>query len=308
MSVFVRVSPCVRVNQRPATRDLNPGLSTCANGVNLQNIIFTVDTVSFAYPGHGESVSGVSFAVRAGERLALLGANGSGKSTLLHLLDGLYFPSAGVVTAFGQALSEEGLERPPFGPEFRRQVGFLFQNSDAQLFCATVEEELAFAPLQLRWPKAEILQRIDDTLALLGITHLRARTPQNLSGGEKKRVALASLLVVNPSVLLLDEPTAGLDPRSQSMLLEILEQLSEAGLTLITATHDLALIPHLADRALVLGEDHRLVADAPAEEVLQDEALLLSVNLIHAHTHHHGELVHRHPHHHISLHDHPHQH
>ena len=103
------------------------------------------------------------------------------------------FPQQGTITAFGQCLTEEALERPPFGPQFRKEVGFLFQHSDAQLFCATVEEELAFAPLQLRWPKAEIRQRIDDTLRLLEIAHLRERTPQNLSGGEKKRVALASL-------------------------------------------------------------------------------------------------------------------
>lgn len=242
-----------------------------------------------------------------GERLALLGANGSGKSTLLHLLDGLYFPQQDGVTAFGQRLTEAALERPPFGPQFRQAVGFLFQNSDAQLFCATVEEELAFGPLQLRWPKADIRRRIDDTLQLLEIAHLRDRTPQNLSGGEKKRVALASLLVVNPSVLLLDEPTAGLDPRSQSVLLDILEQLhAQTGMTLITATHDLTLLPHLADRALVLGEDHRLAADGSAHAILQDDDLLLAVNLIHAHTHRHGDIVHRHPHHHITEHEHAH--
>lgn len=266
-----------------------------------------VDQVKFAYAGHDLSVDGVSFAVEAGERLALLGANGSGKSTLLHLLDGLYFPQQGAVTSFGQCLTEEALERPPFGPQFRQEVGFLFQNSEAQLFCATVEEELAFAPLQLRCPKAEIRQRIDDTLRLLEIAHLRDRAPHNLSGGEKKRVALASLLIVNPSVLLLDEPTAGLDPRSQSMLLEILEQLhQQAGMTLITATHDLTLLPHLADRALVLGEDHRLVADGTAHAILQDTDMLLSVNLIHAHTHRHGDIIHQHPHQHITEHEHQH--
>jgi cobalt/nickel transport system ATP-binding protein len=270
--------------------------------------VFAVDNVSFAYPGHGPSVSGVSFTVEAGERVALVGANGSGKTTLLHLLDGLYFPQAGTIRAFGEPLTEAALDRPPFGPEFRRRVGLLFQNSDAQLFCATVEEELAFAPLQLRWPREEVRQRIADALELLEIADLRERAPQSLSGGEKKRVALASLLVVSPSVLLLDEPTAGLDPRTQATLLEILEQLQEAGITLITATHDLALLPHLADRALVLGEDHCLAAEGPAETLLADEALLLAVNLIHAHTHRHGGLVHRHPHQHILAHEHPHDH
>lgn len=271
--------------------------------------IFKVNDVRFAYPGHDASVAGVSFGVEAGERLALLGANGSGKSTLLHLLDGLFFPQEGSITAFGQCLTEEVLERPPFGPQFRRDVGFLFQHSDAQLFCATVAEELAFAPLQLRWPKETIYQRIDETLHLLEIAHLRDRTPQRLSGGEKKRVALASLLIVNPTVLLLDEPTAGLDPRSQSVLLEILERLHEdTGMTLITATHDLTLLPHLADRALVLGEDHRLAADAAAHDILHNTELLLAVNLIHAHSHRHGETVHEHPHVHITEHEHEHEH
>lgn len=160
--------------------------------------------------------------------------------------------------------------------------------------------------MQLRLPKDEIRERIDDTLRLMEIEHLRDRTPHNLSGGEKKRVALASLLVVSPSVLLLDEPTAGLDPRNQSMLLEILEQLHQAGMTLITGTHDLTLLPHLADRALVLDEDHRLAADGPAKDILYDDDLLYSVNLIHAHTHRHGDVVHIHPHHHIQMHEHSH--
>ena len=257
-------------------------------------MIFGLDNVSFAYSGHLACLDDVSFTIERGERVALIGANGSGKSTLLHLLNGLYFPTSGAISAFGEELTEEAVDTPPFGPIFRKEVGFLFQNSDAQLFCATVEDELAFAPLQLRLSKDEIRQRIDDTLELMEITHLKDRTPQTLSGGEKKRVALASILVMNPSVLLLDEPTAGLDPRSQSMLIEMLYQLSDAGITLITATHDLTLVPHLADRAIVLSEEHRLVADAPAKQILADTDLQLSVNLIYAHKHHHDDSVHIH--------------
>jgi cobalt/nickel transport system ATP-binding protein len=268
--------------------------------------VFTVDEASYAYPGCGPSLDRVSLTIGQGERVALLGANGSGKSTLLCLLDGLYFPTSGTITALGETLTEEALERTSFGPRFRRAVGFLFQNSDAQLFCPTVEAELSFGPLQLRLPTDEIRQRITDTLALLGLEQLRDRCPQNLSGGEKKRVALASLLAVSPSVLLLDEPTAGLDPRSQSVLLEILEGLSEAGITLVTATHDLALAPHLADRAIVLGEDHRIAADAPVDVVLRGTELLLAVNLIHAHRHAHGGEVHEHAHRHVMAHDHRH--
>lgn len=260
------------------------------------SVLFAVDSVDFNYPGRPPCLRDVSFTAQAGERLALLGANGTGKSTLLHLLDGLYFPCSGTVSFAGQALTEDALEATAFGPRFRREVGFLFQNSDAQLFCATVEDELAFAPLQLRLSEQEIRTRIDDTLAMLEIEHLRERAPQTLSTGEKKRVALASVLTVGPSALLLDEPTTGLDPRSQSVLLQILEQLHDAGITLITATHDLSLIPHLADRALVLGEDHRLAADECVERVLADTELLLRVNLIYAHRHRHEKTVHTHPH------------
>jgi len=258
--------------------------------------VYSVDSVTFAYPGEKPSLREVSFDVRQGERLALIGANGSGKSTLLHLLDGLYFPDSGSITVMDQPLTEEAAETPPFGPRFRKEVGFLFQNCDAQLFCATVEQELAFAPLQLKWPREEIERRISDTLAMLEITHLRDRTPQALSSGEKKRVALASVLVAGPSVLLLDEPTAGLDPRSQSILLEILYGLHQAGMTIITATHELGLLAHLADRAIVLGEDHQIAADGAVGEVLANTDLLLSVNLIHAHSHSHGVVIHSHPH------------
>lgn len=269
--------------------------------------LYSIDNLTFAYPGHKPCLRDVSFGVGQGERLALIGANGSGKSTLLHLMDGLYFPDSGSITVMDEALTELAVETPPFGPRFRKEVGFLFQNSDAQLFCATVEEELAFAPLQLRWPREEIERRIADTLDLLEITHLRDRTPQTLSSGEKKRVALASVLVAGPSVLLLDEPTAGLDPRSQSILLEILLGLHEAGMTIITATHELALLDHIADRAIVLGEDHCIAADGSVHAVLHDTDLLLSVNLIHAHSHSHGGAVHSHPHDHSLAHDHAHE-
>jgi cobalt/nickel transport system ATP-binding protein len=270
--------------------------------------VFSVEGVRFAYPGQPPCLDGVSFEVRRGERLALVGANGSGKSTLLHLLDGLYFPSEGRVAYLGSPLTEDALESAPFGPRFRQEVGFLFQSSDAQLFCPTVEDELAFGPLLMGWTQDEVLRRIEDTLGLFEISRLRLRSPAGLSAGEKKRVALASLLVLAPSVLLLDEPTAGLDPRSQSLLLEILEALHARGLTLVTATHDLTLLPHLADRVRVLSEEHRLVADGEPEHVLADTDLLLAVNLIHAHSHRHGRLVHSHPHQHVVAHEHGHEH
>jgi len=188
--------------------------------------VISFESVSFRYRGDAPlALEGVSLTLRQGELVAVVGANGSGKSTLLHLLDGLYFPASGSVSYLGQPLSEAALEAAPFGPRFRADVGFLFQNSDAQLFCPTVEDELAFGPLQMGWRQDEVERRIADTLTMLEIGKLRDRAPASLSAGEKKRVALASLLVLAPSVLLLDEPTGGLDPRSQSLLLEILDGL-----------------------------------------------------------------------------------
>jgi len=242
--------------------------------------VFQVSGVTFAYPGFPPCLCAVDLEVAPGERVAVLGANGSGKSTLLHLLDGLHFAQSGRVRAFGQVLEERLLETSPFGSRFRAQVGYLFQNSEAMLFCPTVAEELAFGPLQLGLPAAEVRTRIADALALLEIGHLQDRPPAALSAGEKKRVALASLLTLSPSVLLLDEPTAGLDPRSQGLLLDLLAGLHASGLTLVTATHDLDLLPELAERVVVLGEDHRVAAEGPVKDILADGPLLLRANLV----------------------------
>lgn len=242
--------------------------------------LFEVSHVSFCYPGFPDSLVDVSLSIERGTRTALLGANGSGKSTLLFLLNGLYFPRTGSVAYNGVTLSEAVLDSDAFGREFRKSVGFLFQNSDAQLFCPTVFDELCFGPLQLGMPKGEIRRRAEDTLRLLGLEALRDRSPQALSTGQKKTVALASLLTSAPSVLLLDEPTAGLDPRSQALLLDLLDALHESGTTLVTATHDLHILPEIADRAIVLGEDHRVAFDGPVSRVLADEAFLLRMNLM----------------------------
>jgi len=273
----------------------------------LSNTIYTLSNISYAYPRGATVLDDISFDVREDERVAILGANASGKSTLLHLLDGLYFPSAGRIEAFGVELTEESVETPPFSREFRRKVGFLFQNSDAQLFCSSVEEELQFGPLQLRLPAEEVERRVEETLRLFGIEHLRKRSPQSLSGGEKKKVALAGLVTCGPEVILLDEPSAGLDPRTQQWLVEFLEALRRTGMTLVTCTHDLSFAADTADRALILSEDHRLVYDGPLMEALENLDLLLSVNLVHAHAHRHGSDVHVHPHLHELAHDHRHE-
>ena len=228
----------------------------------------------------------------------MLGANGSGKSTLLKLLSGLLYAEEGTVKFLGQSLDEESLSNEEFSFAFRRRVGFVFQNSDAQLFNSNVWEEIAFGPVQLGLDSEQVRGRVESMLHLLEIEHLRNRPPFKLSGGERKKVALASVLSVNPEVLLLDEPTMALDPRTQGWLVEMLIELNRTGKTIITATHDLAIVPVIADKMFVFNEEHRVVAEGEPVELLADYDLLASVNLIDRtfHEHRHPKYAHLHAH------------
>jgi len=176
--------------------------------------VYELKQVSFAYDGKQPALENIDLTVRPGECLVILGANGCGKSTLLKLLDGLYFPTQGSISAFGKPLSEEALRSDEYNFAFRRRVGLVFQDTDVQLFSPSVLDELAFAPLQLGLPRDEVQRHVEGVLEALRIEKLRDRAPHRLSGGEKRRVALASVLTLNPEVWLLDEPTTGLDPRS----------------------------------------------------------------------------------------------
>jgi cobalt/nickel transport system ATP-binding protein len=271
--------------------------------------LLVCEGLRYAYLERFSALEDVSVEVRSGEKVALLGANGCGKSTLLKILDGLLFADAGTYRAFGELVTEDNLEDEQFSMGFRSRLGFIFQNSDAQVFSPTVREEIAFGPLQLGWPRRKIERRISDVLEMLEITELADRAPFQLSGGEKKRVAIASVLVMNPDVLLFDEPTAALDPRTQAWLVELILELNRAGKTIVMATHDLDILDVVADRCVVFSEDHRVATEGPPAAVLADRRLLLDVNLIHDHTHVHrlgsAEEPHEHEHdarHHLSSH------
>jgi cobalt/nickel transport system ATP-binding protein len=246
--------------------------------------ILVCEDLHYRYLDRFVALAGVDLTVHRGEKLALLGANGCGKSTLLKILDGLIFPDRGTVTAYGQPLTEDSLEDEQLNAGFRSRVGFVFQNSDAQVFSPTVREELSFGPLQLGLSADEVTARVQDVLHLLEITDLADRAPFQLSGGQKKRVAIGSVLSMNPEVLLFDEPTAALDPRTAEWLTGLIEDLAMAGKTIVLATHDLESLERLADRCMVFSEQHRIVADGPPAEVLAQRDLLLQVNLIHQHT------------------------
>ncbi len=236
--------------------------------------------LSLRYLDRFDALDDVSIAVRPGSQTAIVGANGSGKSTLLRILAGLAFPDAGTYDAFGVAVTEDALEDEQFNLAFRSRVGVIFQNPDVQVFSPTVREEIAFGPLHLAMAATDIESRIAHVLELLGIADLADRAPYQLSGGQKKRVAIASVLVTNPEVLLLDEPTAALDPRTQEWLVDLLDQLRGAGKTVVLATHDLHHLPRLAQEVVVLGEDHRVLAQGPIHEMLADHAVLRQANLI----------------------------
>ncbi len=267
--------------------------------------LFTVEDVSFAYNSQ-VALKGVNLTVHAGDRIAILGANGSGKSTLLKLLDGLYFATSGRVCAFGDELSEQALQDDARAFEFRRRVGLVFQDPDVQLFSPTVWDEVTFAPLHLGLPKAEIVERAEWAMNLLDIAKLRDRAPHRLSGGEKKKVALASVLALRPDVWLLDEPTAALDPRSQTRLLDFIEELGRQGMTVITATHDLDIVEEIADRVVMFCEEHEIAGEGTPQEVLSDYERLVACNLIHEHRHKHAGKEHAHPHLHAQPHEHQH--
>jgi cobalt/nickel transport system ATP-binding protein len=268
------------------------------------SFIYDLRGVDFAYDGRFPALRSIDLKVRAGERLAIVGTNGCGKSSLLHILDGLLFPIRGEAWAYGQRLAEERFRDASFTAFFRQRVGLLFQNPDVQLFCPTVQDEIAFGPLQLDCTQAEALERSQEMIKMLGLEKIAHRSPHQLSGGEKKKVALASMLAVNPDVLLLDEPTGGLDPRTQTWLMEILFQLHSMGKTIITSTHDLSILEEIADRAVVMEEEHTIVAQDSPTEILDDLDLLLRVNLIHEHVHRHRGVTHSHRHFHFFTHRH----
>jgi cobalt/nickel transport system ATP-binding protein len=248
------------------------------------NPVFEVCNVSFAYAEKETAIDSIDLTVHAGESLVILGANGCGKSTLLKLLDGLYFPTQGTISAFGKPLTEDALRDDEYNFSFRRRVGLVFQDSDVQLFSPSVLDEVAFAPLQLGLPRDEINQRVESALQTLRIEKLRDRAPHRLSGGEKRRVALASLLTLQPEVWLMDEPTTGLDPRSQSWLVEFILEQRNAGKTVITATHDLNIAAQIATKIYVFSEEHQIIASGASENILTDHDMLHRCNLGHYHS------------------------
>jgi cobalt/nickel transport system ATP-binding protein len=266
--------------------------------------IISLKNIDYSYYGKIPALKNINLSVKKGEMFSIIGLNGSGKSTLLHIINALIFPDAGYLSFDGNPVTEKYLADQGSGIQFRQRMGYIFQNPDIQLFCPTVFDELLFGPLQLNLSLDEAKERAEQTLSYLGIGYLRDRPVYMLSGGEKKRVAIASVLTMNPDVLLVDEPLSSLDPKTQTFFIELLLELNHAGKTIIFTTHQLDLIEHLQPRVAVLSDKHTIRKTGTSSEILEDKELLIDVNLIHEHIHKHGQEEHRHYHSHYVFHKH----
>jgi len=268
----------------------------------MGNIIFELKDVHFSYLGKFPALCGVDITIEQGQKIAVIGANGSGKSTLLHLLDGLIFADKGSVKFHRKELKEVTFSDEDFSKDFRRSVGLVFQNPDVQLFCPTVKEDIVFGPLQLGINKEEIRKRFEELVAILGIKDLLDRSPHQLSIGEKRKVAIASSLIINPDILILDEPTAGLDPLTTRHIMDLLIQANASGKTIITSTHDLHIVEEISDLVYVFSHEKKIIKFGQTNLILKDAELLQANNLVHIHGHRHKDKIHVHPHVHLDHH------
>ena len=235
----------------------------------MSHHIVEVRDLHFAYPDGTAALNGVSFRITHGEAVALVGANGAGKSTLLLHLNGYLTPTRGEVRIGDMPLTRETVVA------IRRAVGMVFQDPDDQLFMPTVREDVAFGPLNAGLPAVEVEQRVTSALERVGMAHLRDRPPYKLSAGEKRAVAIATVLVMAPDILVMDEPSSHLDPRGRRRLIELLKSFKH---TKIIATHDLDMVMDLCPRTIVFHQG-KIAADGPTEEIFRNGALLEACGL-----------------------------
>jgi cobalt/nickel transport system ATP-binding protein len=235
----------------------------------MSHHIVEVKNLQHIYPDGTPAIRDVSFRITHGESVAIVGANGAGKSTLLQHLNGSLEATSGHIRIGDTPLSKGTL------PDIRRTVGMVFQNPDDQLFMPTVFEDVAFGPLNLGFSGAEVELRVTDVLERVGIGHLRTKPPYHLSGGEKKRVAIATVLAMSPDILVMDEPTSGLDPFARRQLMALLQDFKH---TKIFTSHDLDMVLDLCQRTIVLHEG-TIMADGPTSEIFQKETLLAACRL-----------------------------
>jgi len=238
----------------------------------LSGLLETRD-LTYVYPGNVTGLDHVNFIAGRNARIAVIGANGAGKSTLFKHFNGILRPTSGTVLVHGEPITQKNIR------EVRKFVGLVFQNADDQIFSPTVEQDVAFGPMNLGLDAETVNHRVDEALAMVGIEHLRERVPHHLSGGEKKRVAIAGVIAMEPQIIVLDEPTAGLDPKGVKDLIGVINALArEYGITVIFSTHDVSLVPEVADHLYVMHKGS-IVAEGSVSDVFADLELLSSVRL-----------------------------
>lgn len=229
--------------------------------------IIVVEDLVHVYPGGTMALKGVSMKVYRGDFLAIIGQNGSGKTTLVKHFNGLLKPTRGRVRVFGMDVEETPTS------ELVKRVGYIFQDPDRQLFTRRVRDELAFGPKNIGVPPGEIEERIRDVSRKLRIEHLLDREPYSLGKGEKQRIAIASILVMNPEVIILDEPTTGQDPRNRREIMDTMKMLHEEGKTIVFITHDMNLVAEYASRCIVMSDGRILLQGTPREVFSEVEVL-----------------------------------
>ncbi len=240
----------------------------------MRHTVFELENITHIYPDGTLALQDVSLKVYEKEKVAVLGPNGAGKSTLLMIMDGLIKPTKGTVRFLGE---EVKFNDDKFLYEMRKKVGLVFQDSDAALFSSTIWEDVIFGPLHMGLPKEEVIRRGEAALQLLGIEHLKDKPPFQLSEGEKRKAVIASVLSINPEILLLDEPLINLDAATQTMIVNLLESMHKEGKTIVTATHDINVVPLIADRIIVLNKT--VIGEGSIEEVFSNVDLMKKANL-----------------------------
>jgi len=241
--------------------------------------------VNYSY-GNFTALNNLSFEIEYGERIVLLGNNGCGKSTILKILAGLIYPKNGKYIYNNHEIDKKYFKKE--NKNFRKEVAILFQNPDTMLFNQTVKDEIAFGINELN-----MKTDIEKIAKEFEISHLLSRNPLKLSGGEKQKVALAAIFAIKPKLLLLDEPTSNMDPKSTGWLVDSLQNIN---ITTVISTHNLSLAFELGERAIVMDETHNIIYDGKIEELFKNKELLLKANLIHKHKHRHKQLEHSHFH------------
>ena len=231
--------------------------------------ILELTDLEYHYPNGPKALESVSLRLMQGEKIALVGPNGAGKSTLLLMLNGMLRPGSGTVRFNGNPVSYTRKALM----ELRKQVGFVFQNPDHQIIAPTVFQDVAFGPVNLDYTEEEIKTSVDEALMYVGLTEFGRRPPHNLSGGEKKKVAMAGVLAMNPDVLVFDEPTSALDPESARSIMDLLDELHHAGKSIIISTHDVELAYTWADRIVLMNQGKIILCTKPADAFSDKEIL-----------------------------------